>query len=207
MAVSKSGDMDTGSNMKEAILDVLSKSTDALKPAAIAKLVGKNTAKDVNRYLYELQTEKKAAKVKEQPPLWISGNASEVVEAAPGPLTRSQTKSTKGLVIEKDTRISELPYAFLEAAKELIVGEVCGRNWECFAGKVGLSLQDIAMARTKSDPVSFVITGWQTQREATFGKFVSIMTDMDRDDVLCALKIKLQKQLGASAKEILGSND
>ena len=220
-------------NIKEAILDALSNAKKPLKKEEVAKLVGKVTGKDVNKYLYELKDEKKAIKVHDQPPLWTSGNAcfQDVTGTLPsqlgGPQTNRQTRartlvtnedvpatslrrpgglqtrSTRDLIIEEQTRVEDLPYGFLEATKLLTLGDILDRGWEYFAGKVGFSLQGIALVRKQSNPVKAVITDWQTKREATFGKFVNIMTDMNRVDVLCSLKEKLQEQLGPSARKML----
>ena len=214
-------------NIKEAIVNVLTKATKPLKKEEIARLVGKHTGKDVNKYLYELKDEKKATKVQNQPPLWTSSDAC--FQEVPGtPASRSggsqtsppklvtdgytpafsnpggpQTRDARHLVIEEHTRISTLPYPFLEATRLLTLGEISDRDWERFAGKVGFSVEDIALARNKSNPVKAVIVDWQTKREATFGNFVKIMTDMNRVDVLCSLKEGLQEQLGSSARKML----
>ena len=106
--------------------------------------------------------------------------------------------SAKDIEIDESTRVSALPYKFIEVAGLLVIGPALHRGWERFAGELGFDLQHISVFKIQSNPVKAVIEEWQTQRTATFGKFIEVMRKMDRFDVITDLKSNLGFQLSSA---------
>lgn len=123
------------------------------------------------------------------------------------PSIRSPSSRTnaKDVAINNSTPIAALPYAFLEAAGLLHIGQPLHRGWEKLAGELDFDIESIALFRHESSPVKAVIAEWQSRRSATFGKFIQIMKDMDRSDVIADLRLKLGSQMSLDMAEKLDS--
>ena len=57
-------------NIQEAILELLSKSVGPVPTLQIAKFCGKQTTKEVNPDLYDLQGKGRVVRVNQSPPTW-----------------------------------------------------------------------------------------------------------------------------------------
>lgn len=167
---------------------------EPLKKAQIAKKVGKTSGRDVNKYLYELKGEGRAELACENPPLWR--RAGNFPSGAVQNESRSVLPKTNILL---ETPIRDISYGFQEAANLLVLGQT--DNWKAFAGIIGYTVQDVAVFENKDESPWAVIKDWQTKKEATFGRFIEIMAQMERADVLARLKEKLN--LAPEAREVL----
>eukprot|EP00118_Oscarella_pearsei_P028639 m.2602 g.2602 ORF g.2602 m.2602 type:complete len:200 (+) comp8789_c1_seq1:211-810(+) len=173
-------------DMKERVYQALADVETPIGKVEVARRVGGTTGKDVNKYLYQLQKERKAQLVQEQPPLWKVGG---------GTPAEKPSVSISDEVITKETPIRDLPYGFQEAARLLIIGHAFPANWKTFADHLGYNIAEVAMFETDNDPPWAVIKSWQVKSEATLGKFIEIMVEMERDDVLTKLKERLKHRL------------
>ena len=169
---------------------------EPLKKAQIAKKVGKTSGRDVNKYLYELKGEGRAEMVGENPPLWR--RAGKFPSGAVQNKSRSVPPKTNILL---ETPIRDISYGFQEAANLLLIGQTDSTNWKAFAGKIGYTVLEVAVFDGKDESPWAVIKDWQTKKEATFGRFIEIMAQMERADVLTKLKEKLN--LAPEAREVL----
>ncbi|XP_072019790.1 myeloid differentiation primary response protein MyD88-like isoform X1 [Amphiura filiformis] len=71
--------------------------------------------------------------------------------------------------------------------------KLMGNDWKGLADYMGFSMLEIQNFELNKDPMEQVMKEWVTRRDSTIGALLEMITDLEREDVLMALKEQLKK--------------